>query len=320
MDKHRKLSFSEFYVKYGTLFIFIVIFVIAAILNNRFLTVNNITNILRQNTVYAILAFGATFVIILGHINVSYGTVAALAGCVAAMVARNTGSMTLAVLAAVAVGLTAGVINGFFVTKFQVPAFIVTLAMQSMAQGFVFLFTNAKPITGLPDTFKIAGQGTIGFIPVPVIIMILFFGFSWVLLNKTKYGRYVYAVGGNINAAQVSGIRTKNIVRLAFIFDGILTGIAGVILMSRINSGYPSAGEGYEFDAITAVVVGGTSLSGGIGTMTGTFVGALIVGIINNILNLMNVNTYWQYAVRGFIILIAVVADILSKGINKRNN
>jgi inositol transport system permease protein len=299
-------------------FILIVIFVLCSVFVDGFFTQANLTNVLRQITVVTILALGATFVIILGHINVAYGSEIALTGCVACAVMTATGSVTLSVLAALSLGFGIGCVNGYIITKFRIPAFIMTLAVTTVARGSALLFTGGAPITGMDQKFLLIGQGNAGFMPISVLILVVLFIITWVLLNKTVFGRHVYAVGGNENAAVASGIKSKLVVLKAFILDGILTSIAGVVLMSRINSGQPAAGVSYEFDAITAVVVGGTSLSGGSGSIVGTIIGAVIVGIINNVQNLLNVNTYWQQIVKGLIILSAVILDIISKNRAKR--
>jgi inositol transport system permease protein len=232
------------------------------------------------------------------------------------MVASN--SVLLSLLAAVLLGVLIGTINGLVITRFGIPAFIMTLAVTTVARGTVLLYTNATPITGMGRSYAFLGQGYIGFMPVSVLILIILFGFTWILLNKTVFGRHLYAVGGNENAATASGLRSKRVILKAFILDGFMAAIAGVMLMSRMNSGQPAAGVSYEFDAITAVVVGGTSLSGGSGTLVGTIIGAVIVGIINNTLNLLNVNTYWQQIAKGLIILFAVIADVVNKRANAR--
>jgi len=304
--------------KNGIFLILILVFLLSSIFVDGFFSQTNLTNVLRQITVVTILALGATFVIILGHINVAYGSEIALIGCVACSVMVASNSVLLALLAALALGLGIGAANGFIITKFGIPAFIMTLAVTTVARGAVLLYTNAVPIAGMGKAFIFIGQGYIGFFPVSVLMLIFLFVFSWILLNKTIFGRHLYAVGGNENAAIASGIRSKWVVCKAFLLDGFMTAIAGVVLMSRMNSGQPGAGVSYEFDAITAVVVGGTSLSGGSGTIVGTIIGAIIVGIINNILNLSNVNTYWQQIAKGLIILVAVIADVVNKRANAR--
>lgn len=306
------LTFANIYRKYGTVLIFVGICILASILSPTFLTEANLTNVLRQVVVVSLLACGVTFIIILGHIDVSLGSVLALCGVIAASVMTMTGSIALAVAAGVLVGILTGVVNGFVVTFFRIPSFIMTLAMTTVARGAVLLYTGGSPVTGLGD-FKVIGQGSVGPVPISVLILAVFVAISWVLLNKTKFGRYVYAVGGNDRAARASGINPNSIVVKAFIFNGILCAVAGIVLMSRINSGQPAGGVGYEFDAITAVVVGGTSLMGGTGTITGTVIGAMIIGVINNILNLMNVSSYWQQIIKGLIIAIAVILDVWTK-------
>ncbi|MVA12214.1 ribose ABC transporter permease [Agrobacterium vitis] len=306
------MNFAHIYRKYGTILIFVGICILASILSPTFLTEANLTNVLRQVVVVSLLACGVTFIIILGHIDVSLGSVLALAGVIAASVMAMTGSIALAVIAGLVVGAAIGLINGLVITFFRIPSFIMTLATTTVARGVALLYTGGSPISGLGD-FKIIGQGAIGPVPISVLILILFVIISWTLLNKTKFGRYVYAVGGNQRAALASGINPDAIVIKAFVFNGILCAVAGIILMSRINSGQPAAGVGYEFDAITAVVVGGTSLMGGTGTITGTIIGSLIIGVINNILNLLNVSSYWQQIIKGLIIAIAVILDVWTK-------
>lgn len=308
----REMSFSQIYRKYGTVLIFVGICILASMLSPTFLTEANLTNVLRQVVVVSLLACGITFVIILGHIDVSLGSVLALCGVIAASLMSMTGSIVLAVAAGLVVGVITGTINGFVITFFRIPSFIMTLAMTTVARGTVLLYTGGSPVTGLGD-FKVIGQGSLGPVPISVLILAVVVVLSWLLLNKTKFGRYVYAVGGNQRAALASGINPDSIVIKAFIFNGVLCAVAGIVLMSRINSGQPAGGVGYEFDAITAVVVGGTSLMGGTGTITGTIIGSMIIGVINNILNLMNVSSYWQQIIKGLIIAIAVILDVWTK-------
>lgn len=311
-SKIKDMGFAEIYRKYGTILIFIGIFVLASLLSETFLTAGNLTNVLRQVVVVSLLACGVTFIIILGHIDVSLGSVVALTGTVAASVMSMTQNILLAVLAGIAAGIVTGVINGFVITRFRIPSFIMTLAMTTVARGAVLLYTAGVPVTNLGD-FQVIGQGSIGPIPISVLILLAVLLISWILLNRTKFGRHVYAVGGNLRAAVASGINTDKVIKRAFIFNGILAAIGGIVLMSRINSGQPAAGVGYEFDAITAVVVGGTSLMGGTGTITGTIIGAMIIGVINNLLNLMNVSSYWQQIIKGLIIAVAVILDVKTK-------
>lgn len=311
-SKGAGMNFAQIYRKYGTILIFVGICILASLLSPTFLTEANLTNVLRQVVVVSLLACGVTFIIILGHIDVSLGSVLALCGVMAASVMAMTGSITLAVIAGVIVGAAIGLVNGLVITFFRIPSFIMTLATTTVARGLALLYTGGSPISGLGD-FKLIGQGSLGPFPISVLILVAFVAISWVLLNKTKFGRYIYAVGGNQRAALASGINPDSIVIKAFVFNGILCAVAGIVLMARINSGQPAAGVGYEFDAITAVVVGGTSLMGGTGTITGTIIGSMIIGVINNILNLMNVSSYWQQIIKGLIIAIAVILDVWTK-------
>jgi inositol transport system permease protein len=312
LDRARSTSFAAIYRRYGTVLIFVGLFVLASLVSPNFLTEANLINVFRQVVVVSLLACGVTFIIILGQIDVSLGSVLALCGVVSASIMTMTDSIALAVLVGVVLGAFTGLLNGAVITTFRIPSFIMTLAMTTVARGAALLYTGGAPVIGLGN-FKVIGQGMAGPVPISVIILALVVVVSWVLLNKTKFGRYVYAVGGNERAALASGLRPSNVIIKAFIYNGILCGIAGIVLTSRINSGQPSAGTGYEFDAITAVVVGGTSLMGGTGTITGTIVGSFIIGIINNTLNLMNVNSYWQQIVKGMIIAVAVILDVWTK-------
>jgi inositol transport system permease protein len=312
MSKLSKIDFASIYRKYGTLLIFIGILILASLVSDSFLTVANLTNVLRQVVVVSLLACGVTFIIILGQIDVSLGAVVALTGTIAASVMSMTGSVALAVAAGIAMGVVVGLVNGFVITRFGIPSFITTLAMTTVARGAALLYTGGMPISGL-GKFTVIGQGSVGPIPIAVLILLAVLLFSWVLLNRTRFGRYVYATGGNSKAALASGVDTRKVTMLAFVFSGILTAVAGIVLMSRVNSGQPAGGIGYEFDAITAVVVGGTSLMGGTGTIMGSMIGSLIIGVINNILNLLNVSSYWQQIAKGLIIAVAVILDVKTK-------
>jgi inositol transport system permease protein len=310
-------KWTESIRKNGIFLILVLLLLLSSIFVRGFFSPANLTNVLRQITVVTIIALGATFVIILGHINVAYGSCVALIGCLTCKIMVLSGSLPLALFAGLALGLFICVVNGTVITKFGIPAFIMTLAVTTIARGAVLLFTDARPITGMNPEFKFIGQGSLGIIPVSVLIMIVLFVISWIMLNRTAFGRRLFATGGNEQAALASGVKTKSIVRKAFLFDGFMTAVAGIVMMSRLNSGQPASGIGYEFDAITAVVVGGTSLAGGSGSVVGTIIGAVIVGILNNCLNLLNVNTYVQQITKGMIILIAVIVDMMSKRIRR---
>ncbi|MCR4744874.1 MAG: ribose ABC transporter permease [Lachnospiraceae bacterium] len=275
-----------------------------------FVTVKNLFNVLRQISTNLLLACGMTMVIILGGIDLSVGSIIALSGVLAAgCVSRYGMSIPAAFAVGVLIGIVFGLFNGFVISKTTIPPFIVTLATMNIARGLAGVYTGGSPVRVVSKEWQWVGAGYVAGIPVPVIIMILVFIISILILNRTKMGRYIYAVGGNPLAARFSGIDVSQVKFLVYTYSGIMAGIAGIILASRMYSGQPTAGEGAEMDAIAAVVVGGTSMAGGSGKLSGTLIGALIIGILNNGLNLMNVNSFWQTVVKGVVILLAVMID-----------
>ncbi|MBN2810397.1 MAG: ABC transporter permease [Spirochaetales bacterium] len=279
-----------------------------------FLRYANIMNVLRQVSSNGILAFGMTFAIIIGGIDLSVGSVLALGGTLAAGLIVNNG---VPVPAAIAIGCAlgggVGFLNGFVISRTGIPPFIVTLATMQIARGAAYVYTNGEPIRTTDPAFIALGTGSLGPIPLPVIYMLVIFGVLVVLLNRTRFGRYVYAIGGNKDAALYSGIDGKMIIVAVHSIIGLLAAFAGVVLCSRMYSGQPTIGVGFEMDAIAAVVLGGTSMSGGIGTLGGTFIGMLIIGVLNNGLNLMNINSFWQLILKGCVILLAVYIDVLKR-------
>nr|WP_309088899.1 ABC transporter permease [Domibacillus sp.] len=279
-------------------------------LEPNFINSNNIINIVRQMSVIGIIAIGVTFIIITSGIDLSSGSVVALTSVLVAAVAQEgTYPLIVALLVAVAVGAGTGLFNGFLITKGNIAPFIVTLGMMTAARGLALLYSGGRPIGGLSDALLFLGQGMIAGIPVPVIIFAIIGVISYILLNKTRFGKYVYAIGGNEQAAMIAGVNVTKVKILVYTFNGLLVGIAGLILTARIASGQPTAGNMYELDAIAATVIGGTSLTGGIGTIGGTIIGALIIGVMNNGLDLMNVSSYWQQILKGVIITVAVYID-----------
>ena len=277
-----------------------------------FLTVKNLFNVLRQISTNLLLACGMTMVIILGGIDLSVGSIIALSGVLAAgCVSRYGFPIGAALLAGVLIGVLFGLFNGFVIAKTTIPPFIVTLATMNIARGLAGVYTGGSPVRVVSKEWQFVGAGYIGGIPVPVIIMFVVYVISLLILNRTKFGRHVYAVGGNVTAAEFSGIKVTRVKFIVYLYTGIMAGIAGIILASRMYSGQPTAGEGAEMDAIAAVVVGGTSMAGGSGKLGGTLIGALIIGVLNNGLNLMNVNSFWQTVVKGIVILLAVTTDYL---------
>lgn len=294
------------------LFAMCIFLVIFPTTRTTFMTPKNVFNILRQNASNLFLATGMTMVIILGGIDLSVGSVIALSGCVAAGCVVNLGlSEVVGFLAAIAIGAVVGMFNGFVICKTDIPPFIVTLASMNITKGIALVYTQGAPIRCMTDTFKFPGAGYVGPIPTPVVLMVIVFIIAAMIVNRTKLGRHIYAVGGNAQAARFSGINVQKVKFIVYTYTGIMAGIAGVVVASRLYSGQPTAGDGAEMDAIAAVVVGGTSMSGGSGRLGGTLIGVLIIGVLNNGLNLMGVDSNWQYIVKGLVILLAVYVDFI---------
>lgn len=304
---------SRILQRMGPLVGLILIVIILSIISADFLTVGNIFNVLRQVSINALIGFGMTFVILTGGIDLSVGSIIALSSAFAAgMMASGTNSW-LAIGVGVLSGTLMGTINGVVIARGKVAPFIATLATMTIFRGLTLVYTQGKPITGLPDAFGMIGRGYLLEIPMPVIWMLVAFGALYVLLKYTSFGRHVFALGGNEEATRLSGINTSRVKVLVYSISGLLASISGIILTSRLNSAQPTAGTSYELDAIAAVVLGGTSLAGGKGWIVGTLIGAMIIGILDNGLNLMNVSSFYQLVVKGGVILLAVLLD-RSKG------
>ena len=299
--------------KYKSLIGLVLLCIVITIVTPNFLSVSNITNVFTQVSVNAIIAIGMTFVILTGGIDLSVGSTLAISGAVGASIVKLTGNVFLAIIVAAVIGIAVGLINGLLVSKGKLQAFIVTLATMTIFRGATLVFTDGTPISKLPEAFVKIGNGKLGFMPIPVIITIIIAIIAVYALSQTRFGRYLYALGGNEDASRLSGINTDKIKTLVYVVSGFASAIAGVIITSRIGSASPNAGTGFELDAIAAVVIGGTSLAGGEGTITGTLIGALIIGVLNNGLNLMNVSPFYQSIVKGLVILIAVLLDKKSR-------
>ncbi len=279
-----------------------------------FLSKANILNVLRQVATNLYIACGMTIVIILGGIDLSVGSIMALSGVVTGgLIAFDGVSIGVAVLAGLLAGTLVGVINGYVISSTTIPPFIVTLATMNIARGAAYVYTGGKPIRVMSDQFNFIGSGYLGEIPVPIIYLLLIVFISYLIMNRTRLGRHIYAVGGNPQAAVFSGIKIGRVKFFAYTFTGAMSAIAGIVLASRMFSGQPTAGQGAELDAIAAVVLGGTSMSGGAGKIGGTVIGALIIGVLSNGLNLLGINSFWQYVVKGVVILIAVYVDNFKK-------
>lgn len=295
--------------------IFIVLFVmifLCSIMNQNFLSPNNLSNIMKQLAVSTILAYGEMLLIISGMLDLSSGAVLALSGVLSISAYKSTGSLGIAVLVAIAVAVACNLVNAIMITNLNAPPFIATLAMQQVARGIALLFTGGQNILQLKD-YVVFGQGTIGPIPISIIITIVITIVIWYILRHTKLGRSLYAIGGNEEASIAAGINVKKNKYIVFIINGVLVGIAGILFMSRVNAGLPNGAVGYEMEGLTAAIVGGTSFSGGVGSTMGTLAGAFIIGCLNNIMNLVGVDSYIQQIVKGAIIALAVIWDIRSK-------
>lgn len=297
--------------KLGPVIGLLLIVVIISVMSPSFLTMNNLFNVLRQVSINALIAFGMTFVILTGGIDLSVGSILALTGAVTAGMMSGGMDPILAMLLGVLLGVLLGAINGLIIAKGKVAPFIATLATMTIFRGLTLVYTEGRPISGLGDslTFQMLGKGYILGIPVPVVTMAISFAVLYFILKKTTFGRRVYAVGGNEEASRLSGINVDRIKIYVYSLAGGLTAIASLILTSRLNSAQPTAGNMFELDAIAAVVLGGTSLTGGRGWIVGTLVGALIIGVLNNGLNLIGVSSFFQQVVKGAVILIAVLLD-----------
>lgn len=287
---------------------FVGLVIFFSLLSDRFMTLSNFTNVLRQVSIQAIIAFGMTLVIISGGIDLSVGSVFALSAILMASVVKNS-SVFLGILTALLVGALLGAINGFIIAKGKIQPFIVTLATMAIARSLTLVYSEGMPITGFPQSFRVIGRGEFTGIPVPVMIMFAIFGVIFYISNYTKLGLYTYAIGGNETAAKLSGVKVDIYKIIIYMISGLLAATSAIILTSRLNSAQPTFGTGYELDAIAAVVLGGASLSGGKGTVVGTLFGALIMGILNNGLNLLNVSPFYQQGVKGIVILIAVLLE-----------
>ncbi len=311
--------FYAFLSKYGIVLILLAMFIAFSLLSDGFFTTRNIFNIVRQISFMGLIAIGVTMVIITGGIDLGSGSVLALCAVLATSLAQIPESATLKypglnlpiivpVVVALAVGAFTGVINGSLIAKFGIPAFIATLGMMTVARGFALIYSN-KPLSQLTPEYNFIGQGAIMGVPFPVIILVVVAILAHILLNNTPFGRYIYALGGNEQAARISGINIDRVKIGVYTLAGLLSGLAGLVVSSRVGSGQPGQGVGIELDAIAAAVIGGTSLSGGIGTIWGTMVGALIIGVLDNGLILLNVDQYWITIVKGTIIVVAVIID-----------
>ena len=315
---NRKIDLRQFFIAYGIYLVLVALVLLFAMMRpGIFLSPQNIINILRQVSVIGIAAAGMTCVIIAGGIDLSVGSLIGVTGVVLALfISPEKGwglGIPLGLLAAVLVGLFVGVGNGFVVNRLKLPPIIATLGAMITLRGCAFLITGGLPIFGFPDGFDLIGQGYIWIIPIPVIIMVIVFAVTYIILNKCRIGRYIYGIGGNEEASWLSGVNVKRIKYFVFAYSGLCCAIAGIVLLSRTNSGTPRGGSGYEMDIITAVVLGGVSIKGGEGRIVGVIAGVLIMGVLANGMIVIGLQDYAQQAVQGLVLIAAVAFDTYAK-------
>lgn len=308
-NRQKKINLRE----YGVVFGFVVLCLVITIATPAFASQKNILNLLRQSSIIGIISAGMTFVIISGNFDISVGAVAALSGAVTMKLATSGVNIFLAMSAALLICAGVGLVNGFVVAKINIPSLITTMAMVSIVKGSMLMLTGGYPITETFGVLDYIGNGYILGIPVPVVIFAITVLIAYVVLSKTRFGRYVYSVGGNAEASKLNGINVDSYKIKVFIINAVLAGIAGIVLVGRMGTASPAAGDGYDMDAIASVVIGGTSVAGGSGSPLKTVIGVLMMSVINNSFNLLGVDMYFQYIFKGLIILIAVGIDSYSK-------
>ncbi|WP_422484711.1 ribose ABC transporter permease [Gudongella sp. DL1XJH-153] len=306
-------GWKQFLLDNKPVVVLLILVVAMSFLSDRFLTWSNIITVLRQTSINAVIATGMTFAILIGGIDLSVGSVLAISGAIAASLVASGMNIILVILLTLLVGLAIGLVNGLLISKGRLQPFIATLGTMTLFRGLTLVYTQGRPISIFgSDTsaiFSKIGTGYFLGIPLPVYIMLVVFFISWYTLNHLKIGRYTYALGSNEEATMYSGIKTDNIKLFVYGVAGVLAALAGIIVTARLGSAQPTAGSGYELDAIAAVVIGGTSMAGGIGTIFGTAIGAVIIGILDNALNMLQVSSYYQDVAKGVVILIAVLLD-----------
>ena len=315
-EPSRVMEFLKMYL--GVLIGLVGLFIFLSISTNTFLTPDNLIVVLRQVSINAMLAFGMTYVILMGDIDLSVGMVMAFSGIITTVaLTRGNVPLPMAVALGLSGGALIGIINGLIVSKLKLPSFIVTLSMSYIAKGFAYIISDGMPVSVDDPNFYAIGNGYLGPIPYPVIYMIVVFVVLSFVLYRLKFGRKVYAIGGNLEAAKYSGINVARVKIISFLVLGMLAALGGIVQCARLFSGQPTIGVNAELDAIAAVILGGTSFSGGVGTLFGSLIGALLIGIINNGLNLLGVSSFWQNVAKGAVILLAVYIDVLRKNSTK---
>ncbi|MCD8248781.1 MAG: ABC transporter permease [Lachnospiraceae bacterium] len=309
-----KKNIASMIRSFALVFIIIAICIVMTIVSPVFMTSRNIINIIRQISINGIIAVGMTFVILLGCIDLSVGSIVAITSVICGFMLQAGYHWLVACIVALIVSIIFGCFNGFLIAYVNFQPFIATLATVTMGSGIALAFSDGKPYTISDPAFLAIGQGYVGAILIPIILLVIVVAVGLVILNMTTFGRYVFAIGGNENAAKLSGIRTKRVKLAVYVISAICASIVGMILSARISSGQPTAGDGYELDAIAATAIGGTSMNGGIGSLTGTIFGFILLGLLTNSMNLLNINSFYQQIAKGILIIIAVFIDMTSKG------
>ena len=313
---HNKVSKNNAFIgalraNLGILSVLVLLIVLLSFLSPVFLKYDNIISVLRQVSINMYLALGMTLIIITGGIDLSVGAIVAMCGTLTVgFIVTNGLPIWLAIVIGLALGTLCGFLSGLTIATLKLPAFIVTMSMMNIAKGIGYVYSGGRSTRLVDDAFNALGTGYLSFIPLPVLYMLILLVVFSVILNKTKFGTYIYAIGGNRESARLSGVPIKKVEIAVYTISGALSAFAGLVLCSRMYSGQPSVGDGYELDAIAACVLGGVSMSGGVGRISGTVIGVLVIGIISNGLNLMNVSSYWQLILKGLIILCAVIIDM----------
>jgi ribose/xylose/arabinose/galactoside ABC-type transport system permease subunit len=302
--------------RFGLLFVFLLLCLVLTSLSDRFLQVSNLVNILRQASINGIVSIGMTLVILIGGIDLSVGSILALSAVIGADLIKSGLPTMLALPAALLVGASLGAVNGFIITRGRIPPFIATLGMLTVARGLTLMYTQGQPVTGLPDDFRYIGAGVLAGIPMPIIVFGAALIIVYIVLTRMRLGEYIYLLGDNPVSARLAGIPTERITILVYALSGFFSALAGLVLIARLDSAQPVIGMGYEFNAIAAVVVGGTSFSGGEGSLVGTLLGALLIETLNNGLNLLNVSPLWEQVVKGVVIAVAL---LFYKAINRNS-
>lgn len=309
----KSMGIKEFFLKYSFVIVFVLLVLYLSFATTKFLTGSNIINVFRQVSYQGIIAVGMTMILIMGQIDLSVGSLVAFAAVLNALLLKSGMPIPLSILATLVITSLWGILNGYVTARFRLHAFLVTMATMTLIRGVTYTLTGGYPVGGLPQEFFIYGAGQLGFIPLPVIYMLVVFAVGTFVLSSTPFGRSVYAIGGNGDAARLSGINVERVKVGVFIISAFVSAISGLVLSSRLMAGSPEIGIGWELDIVAAVIIGGTNMFGGEGKLTGTLLGVLFIGVLTNGMILLDITPYMQQVVRGLVILIAVVLNSLQE-------